>query len=218
MPPIVAQEILDSAPKQYLEWYYSTEIWQKVTYRGVHCLKSVSDMWNYQEIITELNPFLVVEFGTCFGGSALFFADIARCRVLTIDIDHSHVHESVRSHPLIELLQTDTTSPATRARISELRAAAPVGRKAFFIVDSNHSKTHVLNEMMQLRTLTVPGDYVVVEDGIINGHPVLPDWGEGPFEALAEYYERYPGDYAHDIDREMRFGFTCALNGFLIRQ
>lgn len=56
----------------------------------------------------------------------------------------------------------------------------------------------------------VPGDYLVVEDTNINGHPVLPGWGEGPMEALAAYEEMHPSNYMHDVARERKFGFTLA--------
>jgi cephalosporin hydroxylase len=73
---------------------------------------------------------------------------------------------------------------------------------------------------MQLRSLAVTGDYLVVEDGIVNGHPVWPnwEWGEGPSEALAEYFERFPDDYSRDLARETKFGVTFAPQGFLIRR
>jgi cephalosporin hydroxylase len=94
------------------------------------------------------------------------------------------------------------------------------GGKAFFIADSGHSMEHVLAELMLLRSLTLPGDYVVVEDGNINGHPVFSayDPGPGPYEALEEYFSRFPHDYIPDRERENKFGFTCAPKGFLIRR
>jgi cephalosporin hydroxylase len=88
----------------------------------------------------------------------------------------------------------------------------------FAILDSDHRKEHVLNEMLLLRPLLKSGDYLVVEDGNINGHPVLPGWGEGPYEALQEYFTRYPDDYERDYAREQKFGFTFATAGFLIRR
>src|SRR5206468_3343439 len=105
-PAIPMQPVCDG----YLRWYYSEEIWNTTKFLGVLCLKSVSDMWNYQEILTEIRPSLVLEFGTCFGGSALYFAEILklvspRFRVLTVDIDLSHVADRVRRHLSIELLQ-----------------------------------------------------------------------------------------------------------------
>src|SRR5262249_1674464 len=64
--------------EEYHKWYYNTEVWRQTTWMGVKCWKSVADMWNYQEILFELKPSLVIEFGTAYGGSALFFANVMR--------------------------------------------------------------------------------------------------------------------------------------------
>jgi cephalosporin hydroxylase len=71
---------------------------------------------------------------------------------------------------------------------------------------------------MLLRPLLRTGDYLVVEDGCVNGHPVHPGWGEGPFEAIEAYFQVHPDDYVHDVLRERKFGFTFAPNGFLRRR
>ena len=178
-------------------------------------------MWNYQEILFELKPSLVLEFGTHHGGSTLYFAELLKLispdfRVLTVDIDQSIVDSRVRRHDHIELLESSTTSSLVARRFVELRRLYP--GKAFCILDSDHRKDYVLAELTVLRPLTASGDYVVVEDGNINGHPVLPDWGAGPYEALKEYRDRYPGDYLLDTAREEKFGFTFAPAGFLIRR
>jgi cephalosporin hydroxylase len=213
--------VTNTIAEQYHNWYYSSGIWQKTTFAGIPALKSVSDMWNYQEILTELKPSLVIEFGTHEGGSTLFFAEVLRfvaprACVLSVDIDHSRVAERVRENDRIELLESDTTHPRVSEKIRVLRAAKP--GLAFIILDSDHSKDHVFAEMVQLRAVTLPGDYLVVEDSNINGHPVLPDWGPGPFEALQEYFSRYPDDYVRDLAREEKFGFTFAPQGFLRRR
>jgi cephalosporin hydroxylase len=168
-----------------------------------------------------LKPSLILELGTFHGGSTLYFAEIGKLvspnlRILSVDNQHHRVHPRVRTHERIELLESDSTHPRVAARFLELRNAWP--GKAFCIVDSNHTRDHVLAELMLLRDLTQPADYVVVEDGNINGHPVLPDWGPGPYEALQEYVGRYPDDYIPDTAREEKFGFTFAPSGFLIRR
>jgi cephalosporin hydroxylase len=71
---------------------------------------------------------------------------------------------------------------------------------------------------MPLRPLLGPGDDVVVEDSNVNGHPVLPSFGPGPFEAIEDYRARYPDDYLRDEPTEKKFGFTFAPCGFLIRR
>jgi cephalosporin hydroxylase len=212
---------LSLAPEQYHRWYYDQRVWQTTTFLGVPCLKSVLDLWNYQEILYQRRPSLVIEFGTFHGGSALYFAEVLRharprSRVLSVDIDHGKVAGVVRAHDRVELLECDSTSPLVTGRVDALRAEYP--GSAFFVLDSDHRKEHVRGELLQLRSITLAGDYVVVEDGNINGHPVLPDWGEGPHEALQEYLERFPDDYVGDTDRERKFGFTFAPGGFLIRR
>lgn len=209
-----------SAADKYHIWYYTEEIWKQTTFLGVRSAKSVCDMWNYQEILTDLKPSLVLEFGTYAGGSALYFAELLwlispRYRVLTVDIDHSQIADRVRQHRGIEFLQSDTRSPVVTERFRELRREYP--GPAFCILDSDHRKEHVLAELIQIRSVTTAGDYVVVEDGNINGHPVLPEWGPGPYEAVEEYRTRFPDDYRVDGPRERKFGFTFAVNGFLIR-
>jgi cephalosporin hydroxylase len=210
-----------NAPEAYHRWYYDNEVWEHVHWRGVGCLKSVSDMWNYQEIVSALAPGLIVEFGTRFGGSALFFADIGRlvnpdCVVFTVDGTHLELHPTVAAHPHIETWLGSSTEEKTRRRLEELRASHP--GPVFAILDSDHREAHVHREMMVMRDFLVSGDYLVVEDGNINGHPVLPGWGRGPWEALERYFDEFPDDYERDLAREERFGFTFAPRGYLKRR
>jgi len=209
-----------AAPDAYHRWYYDQGVWEQVKWQGVPCLKSVVDLWNYQEIIADLKPALIVEFGTRHGGSALFFAAVgglARpdCRVFTVDIETGGLHPAVTAHPAIEVFRASSTDAAVTRRIQDLRERTEGA--VFAILDSDHRKEHVLAEMLALRDVLREGDYLVVEDGNINGHPVLPGWGEGPWEAIAEYTKRFPDDYRRDIERERLFGFTFAPRGYLRR-
>jgi cephalosporin hydroxylase len=213
---------LQSAGTRYHLWYYHNLVWDTVTWVGVKTLKTPSDMWNYQEILSSLRPRLVIEFGTRFGGSALFFAAVmrqlgGRFRLLSVDIDTETISEQTKSDPDIELITMSSVDPKLAQRIASVRREYP--GPAFAILDSDHSKTHVLAEMKLLRPLLVSGDYLVVEDSNLNGHPVfLPSNSPGPFEAMEEYFREYPEDYMRDEYREAKFGFTFATKGFLIRR
>lgn len=205
----------------YHRWYYDTGVWQTTTFLGLPCLKSVSDMWGYQEIITNLRPALVIEFGTFSGASALYFLILKQLvnpvgMVLSVDIDHSRVPPKLKQTRGIEFITDSSTSPAVTAHINELTQKYP--GPIFAILDSDHSKEHVYNEMLSLRSILKPGDYLIVEDSNINGHPVYPEFGAGPMEAIISYQEKYPDDYETDIEKEEKFGFTFAPNGFLIRK
>ncbi|HEX3549296.1 MAG TPA: CmcI family methyltransferase [Candidatus Elarobacter sp.] len=210
----------DARAEAYHVWYYDSLVWQRTTWCGVSILKSVADLWNYQEIVVALRPSAIVEFGTFAGGSALFFAHVLRAagidgRVLSIDVDQSRTAAAARAEPLIEFVEASSVGPDALQRVDALRREHP--GPAFFILDSDHAEAHVYAELVALRARTRPGDVVIVEDTNINGHPVLPDFGPGPYEALHRYLADYPDDYTLDAEREAKFGFTFARDGFLIR-
>ena len=58
----------------------------------------------------------------------------------------------------------------------------------------------------------------MVEDADINGHPVNPNYGPGPYEAVQQFLAEHPGAYRRDEAREAKFGWTVAPGGFLVRQ
>ena len=70
------------------------------------------DLWICQELLHELRPDLIVETGTAFGGSALYFASLLELldtgRVLTIDLQPQ---EDRPEHPRIEYLNGSSVAP-----------------------------------------------------------------------------------------------------------
>lgn len=217
----LSRPFLGFAPWFYHLWYYNNFIWDKTSWMGVPTLKSPSDMWNYQEILNLLKPALVIESGSCRGGSALFFASVMRqigrpFAIVSVDIDRDAIDARALADPAIEFLTMSSTDTRVQERLIAVRQRYP--GPAFAILDSDHSKQHVLAEMISLRGVLVAGDYLVVEDSNINGHPVFPAHGPGPYEAIVEYFRMFPDDYAHDRERERKFGFTFAPNGFLRRR
>jgi cephalosporin hydroxylase len=209
---------MSDAAQEYFRWFHEQGVWKRMHYRGVRTLKLPSDMWNYQEIFAERRIQWVVETGTRHGGSALFFADLLQLngapgKVISIDVDAAS--NMVREHPRIEFLLGDSAAPAMLERV---RALLPVDRGALFaILDSDHSKAHVLRELNAFVPLLRAGDYLVVEDTCVNGHPVRPEFGPGPYEAVEEFLASHPGLLERDAAREAKFGCTAAPNGYLIR-
>jgi cephalosporin hydroxylase len=206
--------------EEYHKWYYNTFVWNKTKWLGVDTWKSVSDMWNYQEILSELKPSLIIEFGSNRGGSALFFAHVMQrlghpFKVLSVDINHAILDPAAVDDPDILFVESSSSAPEIAEQIQRLQQEFP--GTVFAILDSNHHRDHVLAEMKLLRPLLSSGDYLIVEDSCVNGHPVLPGWGPGPYEAIEAYEQEFPSDYTHDTDREHKFGFTFAPYGFLIR-
>nr|WP_082909307.1 CmcI family methyltransferase [Mycolicibacterium iranicum] len=207
-------------PEEYSKWYFNNLVWQDTTWMGVPTYKSPCDMWNYQEILSELKPSLIIEFGSAFGGSALFWAGVMRqigepFKVLSVDVSHELLRPEALRDPDVMFVESSSAAPEVAERIRLLRQDHP--GKAFAILDSDHSMHHVLAEMKLLRPLLSAGDYLVVEDSLLNGHPVAPEWGPGPYEAIEAYEREFPSDYTHDTARADKFGWSFAPYGFLIR-
>jgi cephalosporin hydroxylase len=207
--------------EQYHKWYYYNDVWKKISFMGIETWKSVSDMWNYQEIIFKLKPSLIIEFGTNAGGATLYFSMILKevnsnSKVFSVDINLEKVPQSLKNNNHIEFMTSSSTDDKVFNRLLALKAEFK--GTIFAILDSDHSKNHVLNEMELLRNILDSGDYLVVEDSNINGNPILSGWGDGPMEAIEEYFRKYPDDYVVDLKRAEKFGFTFAPKGFLIRK
>ena len=83
------------------------------------------------------------------------------------------------------------------------------------ILDSNHRKKYVLNEMELYGPMVSPGCYMIVEDTHLNGHPIESNYGPGPLEAIKDFMKTNT-QFAVDKDRE-KFIFTFNRNGYLKR-
>lgn len=205
---------------EYHHWFYGSGVLFRLTWEGIPAIKSPLDMWNYQQLIWSLQPSLIIEFGTNCGGSAVYFSRILTAmggnrRVFTVDVEERQVDPKLVNIENIIFHRASTTDSSVIEAIERLRHEFP--GPVFVILDSDHSMTHVLSELRVITPLLRQGDRLVVEDTNINGHPVLAGWGPGPFEAVEAFLLENPTAYARDDASAKLFGWTCAPEGFLIR-
>jgi cephalosporin hydroxylase len=90
--------------------------------------------------------------------------------------------------------------------------AAGAGR-VLVVLDSDHSRDHVLAELRAYAPLVTPGSYLVVEDTNVNGHPVYEAFGPGPMEAVQDFLKERD-DFEVDRSRE-KFLLTFNPGGWL---
>jgi cephalosporin hydroxylase len=197
--------------------YYESEkrTWSNTFWLGHPSAKCPLDLWIYQEILFERRPDVIVESGTFFAGTAYFLACmcdlIDNGRVITIDIRERQPHRRPR-HPRIEYRTGSSTAPEVVAAVKE---ALQPGERVMVILDSNHRREHVLAELQAYSPFVTPGDYLIVEDTNINGHPVAEDFGPGPMEAV-EGFMAGNKEFSIDESRE-KFFMTFNPRGYLRR-
>jgi cephalosporin hydroxylase len=191
----------------------NTRLTLHVNWLGYRAMKCPFDLWVYQEIIVETKPELIVESGTRFGGTSLFLATMldltgSDARVISIDVTPD---PGFPKHPRIEYL----TGSSLDADIAERVKRAAAGKRTMLILDSLHTADHVEKELRLYHQIVSPGCYLVVEDTNLNGHPVEPDHGPGPGEAVSAFLAT-TDDFVVDQDRE-RFLMTLNPGGYLRR-
>jgi cephalosporin hydroxylase len=197
-----------------LYYYGADQTLRKTRWLGNRVIKCPLDLWVYQEIIWDSRPDLIVETGSGRGGSAYFMAcmcDLAgHGRIVTVDVRDV---ERPR-HDRVTYLHGSSTDAEIVARV---RAAAAEAGRVMVLLDSDHSREHVLEELHHYAPLVTPGSYLIVEDTNVNGHPVVPDHGPGPMEAVDEFLAGDAGaDFLIDPDCE-KFFLTMNPRGYLRR-
>jgi cephalosporin hydroxylase len=180
---------------------------------GVAALKCPFDLWVYQEILHDTRPDVILETGTARGGSALFLASMfdlmGAGEVISIDIVR---RPEWPTHPRVTYVTGSSTSAPV---LDEVRRRIAGKSRVMVILDSDHKKDHVLDELRAYAPLVSTGAYLIVEDTNINGRPVFPGFGPGPGEAVDEFLAATPA-FVRDLERE-RFFVTFNPGGYLRR-
>lgn len=194
--------------------YARRDGWTNPRWLGVEALKCPFDLWVYQEILHELRPEWILETGTAHGGSALYLASVLDLlgsgKIVSVDIVKNDARPS---HPRLTYLTGSSTSAEI---LDELRRRIAGASRVMVILDSDHKKDHVLEELRLYSPLVTKDSYLIVEDTNINGRPVFPGFGPGPGEAVDEFLTTHP-QFERDASRE-RFFLTFNPGGYLRRR
>jgi len=218
--PLPDQVIFD----KFHDRVYRSIDWDHMTWLGVRAEQNPNDVWSYQQIFFETKPDFVVETGTGAGGGALVWATLLsvinpQAKVLTIDILDGCA--AARKLPLFQEKVEFFLGSSTSSQILDAIRKRVAGKKVIVILDSNHQRWYVLQEMKLYGDLVPVGGYLLVQDTNVNGHPTYPTHGPGPWEAVDQFMQaggRSHGGATFEIDRsrELLF-FSMHPRGFLKR-
>lgn len=175
-------------------------------WRGVQVVKLPTDMILYQQAIWNNKPDFIIDCGTRFGGSALFYADMlemtGKGHVISIDI----IKRDWPQHPRV----TYITGPSTDASVLQQVRDIVGSGTCMVVLDSDHTRRHVKRELHYYAPIVTRGQYMVVED-CYDRNAIL----AGPGEARDWFLSINKGFKADNIDKQFLVGFT--RGGWLIK-
>ena len=200
------EEISLSDPKAFdlisnawLQSGWDTKYVYSFTWLGRPIIQLPDDILRIQEVIYETKPDVIVETGVAHGGSLIFYATlltaIGKGRAIGVDIDiRKHNRSEIEKHRLSGLVTLIEGSSISEETLNDVKANIGINEKVLIILDSNHSKEHVLNELNMYSSLVTKGSYIIACDGImksVEGAPRTQEtwkW-DNPLSAINEFLQ-----------------------------
>lgn len=197
---------------QFTESLWRSFAWKKTRWLGNRVRGLPSDLFVYQEILHDVRPDWIVEIGTDGGGRTMFLATICDMlghgRIISVD----EPGRTGEEHDRITYLEGRPMSREIVSRVEELVGTPP---KAMVILGKREPANRTVRQFDLYSPLVPAGSYLVIEETIVNGHPVWAKFGPGPMEAVKRITNRR-GDFAPDHGLE-KYGVTFHPHGFLRR-
>jgi cephalosporin hydroxylase len=172
------------------------------SWMGRPIIQLPDDLIRLQEVIWAVQPDVIVETGVAHGGSLIFHATLCKAmdrgRVIGIDIEiRPHNRHAIETHPLFPLITLIEGSSVGPDVVAQVRALVKPGERVLVLLDSCHTKAHVLAELDAYGPIVSLGSYIVAMDGIMGevvGAPrTQPDWTwNNPREAAREWLTLHP--------------------------
>ena len=194
---IGSPEAFSIISKLWLRSGWDSKYVYSFTWLGRPIIQLPEDMVRIQEVIYRVKPDVIIEIGVAHGGSLVFYASlckaIGRGRVIGIDIEiRPHNRKSLENHELFEYITLIEGNSVDKNIVNSVKAMVKPGEKVLVILDSNHSKQHVLDELNEYSDLVSVGSYIIAADGIVESLVGAPrsseDWSwNNPKAAVEEF-------------------------------
>lgn len=153
-----------------------TYLW---SWMGVPIIQMPADILATQEAIWATRPDVIIETGVARGGSVVFMAAMLemmggptsdRGFVIGVDIDiRAHNRETIEHHPMAGRIRLIEGGSVDEGTLAAVRALIPPGARVMAVLDSDHSRAHVLAELRAYAPMVTEGCYLVVADTVV-GH------------------------------------------------
>jgi cephalosporin hydroxylase len=142
------------------------------TWLGAPIIQMPADIVVMQEVVWRAKPDIVIETGVARGGSVIFFASmlelIGNGKVIGVDIDvRAHNRDTLESHPMAKRITLIEGSSIAAETVAKVRSETPAGARVMVVLDSDHSRDHVLSELRTYGPFVTQGQYLIVADTLL---------------------------------------------------
>ena len=173
------------------------------TWMGRPIIQHPEDLIRLQEVIYTITPDVIIETGVAHGGSLILYAGLFKAMghgrsVIGVDIEiRPHNRKAIETHELsklITLIEGNSVEPEIVAMVSK---GIQPNETVLVLLDSNHTKEHVMAELEAYHHLVTPGSYIVATDGIMRDVCDIPhgnpNWQyDNPAAAAEEFSLNHP--------------------------
>ena len=168
--PLYSDRAFEIISQQWLKVGWNQKYPYAFSWFGRPIIQIPEDIVRTQEVIYRVKPDVLIETGVAHGGSLIFYASLFKAmekgRVIGVDIEiRPHNRKAIESHelfPYITLIEGSSTAPEI---VQQAKSLVKPGEMVMVILDSNHSKQHVADELACYADLITPGSYIVATDG-----------------------------------------------------
>jgi cephalosporin hydroxylase len=172
------------------------------SWMGRPIIQLPEDIIRTQEVIYNIKPDVIIETGIAHGGSLILYASLCKAigkgRIIGIDIEiRPHNRVEIEKHDLFEYITLIEGSSVDIDVVSQVKALTKPNDKILVILDSNHTRQHVLAELNAYAELVSVGSYIVATDGIMKDLVSAPrsqsDWDtNNPYQAAQDFLVFHP--------------------------
>jgi cephalosporin hydroxylase len=205
--PLGSKEGFKIISDLWLKSGWETKYVYSFAWLGRPIIQLPEDMIRIQEVIFSVQPDVIIETGIAHGGSLIFYASLCKAmgkgKVIGIDIEiRPHNRKAIEEHFLYkDYITMIEGSSVDKTIVEQVKSRVRPGEKVLVLLDSNHSKAHVLQELDAYSALVSIGSYIVATDGIMN---------------LVAGLDRTSPDFAWNNPQEAALEFVAKNKNFII--
>jgi cephalosporin hydroxylase len=200
--PLYSDEAFEILSEQSLKVGWNQKYPYYWSWMGIPIVQLPEDIIRTQEVMWKVQPDVIIECGVAHGGGVIFYASLCKAmgkgRVIGVELEYRGNHRTqVEEHllaPLITLIEGSSTDPSIVKKVKDL---IKPGETVMVLLDSNHTKKHVADELEAYCDIVSKGSYIVATDGsmeILHDVPRgKPEWiKDNPAEAAREFAAKHP--------------------------